>query len=103
MNPDEPYKRMGAHVFEVEYVDLSEHGYPGLSFSGWIDVEVDNSDAPTWFIGGAHATDPTDPKGGVERYAPNDNALGTAIAMAVNDDARLCELIEDACYYHGED
>ena len=103
MNPDEPYKRMGAHVFEVEYVDLSEHGYPGLSFSGWIDVEVDNSDAPEWFIDGAHAVDPHDPRKGARHYLPGDKALGTAIKEAVLHDARLCELIEDACYYHGED
>ena len=102
MNPDQPYKRMGAHVFEVEYVDLSAHGYPGMSFSGWIDIEVDNN-APEWFIESAHAVDPCSQHKRAHFYAPNDNALGTAIKNAVLHDARLCELIEDACYYHGED
>lgn len=100
MNPDQPYKRMGAHVFEIEYVDLSEQGYPGLTFSGWIDIGVDN-DVPEWFIEAAHATDPKNPK--QPCHYDMKEGLGAAIKEAVLYDARLCELIEDACYYHGED
>lgn len=92
-----PTRRMGAHVFHVECVDLTAQGFPGLTFEGHVDVEVENA-SETWFISSAHALDA---HGRTHRYAPN-TPLGEAIVEAIYADERLSELITDACWYHGE-
>ena len=101
-NPDEPDKRMGEHEYEVEGLDLSEQGYPGLSFTGMLDIGVDNS-IPEWYVRGAYAPDMSDPQQNYREYKPQDGAIGAAIVEAVYQDERLSAFITDACYYHGED
>lgn len=96
-NPDAREKTMGGHVYAVEGgVDLTAQGYPGLTFEGDVDIEIDGED---WYVESVHALDA---HGNTYRYAM-DTPLGEAIAEAIYADTFHSQLILDACWYHGED
>ena len=96
-DPDAREKTMGAHVYNVEGgVDLTAFGFPGLTFEGDVDVEIDGHD---WYVESVHARDA---RGNIHRYAVN-QPLGEAIAEAIYADTFHSQLILDACWYHGED
>ena len=96
-DPDAREKTMGAHVYNVEGgVDLTAQGFPGLTFEGDVDIEIDGED---WYVESVHARDA---HGNTYRYAP-DTPLGEAIAEAIYADTFHSQLILDACWYHGED
>lgn len=80
-NPDTVTPVCGSCVYEVEGLDLSEFGLPGLSFTGELHIEPDaytgNED---WYI--AEAT--TTVGGRIHSYNGNDPVFA-AIVKAVND------------------
>ena len=98
-NPDAREKTMGGHVYNVEGgVDLTAFGFPGLTFEGDVDIEID-ADGAGWYVESAHARDT---QGNIYRYGMRE-PLGEAIAEAIYADAFHSQHILDACWYHGED
>jgi hypothetical protein len=98
-NPDAREKTMGGHVYNVEGgVDLTAFGFPGLTFEGDVDIEID-ADGAGWYVESAHARDA---RGNIYRYGMRE-PLGEAIAEAIYADTCHSQHILDACWYHGED
>ena len=98
-NPDAREKTMGGHVYNVEGgVDLTAFGFPGLTFEGDVDIEID-ADGAGWYVESAHARDA---RGNIYRYGMRE-PLGEAIAEALYADTFHSQHILDACWYHGED
>jgi hypothetical protein len=103
-NPDEKTRAMGAHTYRVDELDLTAHGFPGLTFSGWLAIEIDMScgaDCADWYIEHAQGGD-----GDATRYylpGKDKDPIGAAIADAVTNDPVLCQDITSDCYLHGED
>lgn len=96
-DPDRPEKRMGAHVYHVEGgVDLTAWGFPGLTFEGDVDIEIDVEGG--WYVEAVHALDA---KGYTHHYATNEG-VGYAVINALYLDTFHAELIENACWYHGD-
>jgi hypothetical protein len=93
MNPDDKPRRMGAHVYTVEALDLSAHGMPGFAFTGDLHIEPDDTPGVEgeWLIEDIRAPDGSSPITGYPY-----------IAAAVLADARLCDFITEASYEHGE-
>lgn len=97
-DPDTREKTMGAHVYNVEGgVDLTAQGYPGLTFEGDVDIEID-ADGAGWYVESAHAVDA---QGSTYRYGMRE-PLGEAIAQALYADPYHSQHILNACWYHGE-
>ena len=95
-NPDARAKRMGAHVYNVEDLDLTAWGFPGVTFAGSVGIDIDDDDA--WYVDAVHALDG---QGKIHEYETY-QGIGEAIAAALYADAHHSQLIEDACWYHGE-
>jgi hypothetical protein len=92
-NPDDKPRRMGAHVYSVEALDLSAHGMPGFAFTGDLHIEPDDTPGvEDW-----HIEDITAPGGYPLPPEPYE-----AVRAAVMADKALCADILQACYYHGE-
>ena len=78
-NPDAPAKRMGAHVYHVEGgVDLTAWGFPGVTFEGDVDVDIEGDD-DAWYIGAVHALDA---KGNTHHYDMH-QGVGEAVVAAL--------------------
>jgi hypothetical protein len=92
-------KRMGAHVYHVEDLDLSAWGFPGVTFEGDVDIDIEGDDDDAWYIGAVHALD----GGGRVHQYDTHQGVGEAVVAALYADTRHSQLIEDACWYHGED
>lgn len=100
-NPDtiDRNRRMGAHVYHVEGgVDLTPWGFPGVTFEGDVDVDIEGEDQDQWYISDVKALDA---KGYVHSYDMH-QGIGEAVAAALYADAFHSSLIEDCCWYHGE-
>ena len=99
-NPDAPEKRMGAHVYNVEGgVDLTPWGFPGVTFEGDVDIDIEGDEQNAWYVGAVHALDA---KGNTHHYDLN-QGIGEAVVAALYADTFHSQLIEDACWYHGEE
>jgi hypothetical protein len=102
MNPDTPDRAMGAHVYEVEDLDLTAHGFPGLTFAGTLQIDPDDTPGVTdWHISEAYALQP-DGRTYTVYDAKRHPAIFTAICAAVLTDKRRCDRITEASYEHGE-
>ncbi len=98
-NPDAPAKRMGAHVYHVEGgVDLTAWGFPGVTFEGDVDVDIEGDEQDMWYVSAVHALDA---KGNTHHYDMH-QGVGEAVVAALYADKFHSEMIEDACWYHGE-
>ena len=85
-NPDTLDALCGACVYEVEQLDLSEFGLPGLSFTGELHVEPDpHTGCEDWYISEATTT----VAGRTHAYAGK-SAVFQAILKAVRDNDFLC-------------
>lgn len=92
-------KRMGAHVYRVDGgVDLTAWGYPGLTFEGDVDIDIEGDEHDGWYVGAVHALDA---KGNTHEYDLH-QGIGEAVVNAIYADKYHCQLIEDACWYHGD-
>jgi hypothetical protein len=89
---------MGAHVYNVEDLDLTAWGFPGVTFAGSVDIDIEGDDDDAWYVGAVHALDG---QGKIHEYELH-RGIGEAIVAALYADARHSQLIEDACWYHGE-
>lgn len=93
-------KRMGAHVYNVDGgVDLTAWGFPGVMFQGDVDVDIEGDEQDMWYISAVHALDA---KGNTHSYDLH-QGIGEAVVAALYADAHHSALIEDACWYHGEE
>ena len=102
-NPDVTARRMGAHTYEIEELDLSAHGWPGLSFSGLLRIEPDPDAEGEWYVDAV-----TSAKGAFIYVAPHQRDLrgadiARAIVAAVQADEYWRDCITDASYEAGED
>ena len=93
MNPDATTRRMAACTYEVDALDLTAHGMPGFSWSGFLHIVPDKIDwVEDWWI---------------EDVCPATGSLSTTqmdcIRAAVMADANLCDFISDACFAAGEE
>lgn len=83
-------------TFEVQDLDLSDRGFPGLSFSGVLHIERDEYDC--WYIDQATAVNPHNGKEvsyKPHHLAPFNRALYAAIeAAAVNDRSIFGDITE---------
>lgn len=103
-NPDAPSQSLGPCVFAVEYLDLTDYGLPGLSFTGDLHIDIDQSSGEDeWYI--ECATAATGGAYHVYSYKssnPLDCAIFRAIDMAVSKDSHLCDCIRDECKEHAD-
>ncbi len=82
-NPDIATPVCGSCVYEVEGLDLSEFGLPGLSFTGELHIEPDPyTGDEDWYISEATTT----VGNRIHSYSGN-NPVFLAIIKAVNDNA----------------
>lgn len=98
---------LGPCLYEVECLDLSDFGFPGLSFSGHLHIEIDSSlGDDDWYLECATAAGPN---GSHKLYALKDKKsaepsfehdMFSAIERAVLADKRLCDFIYDMCKEH---
>ena len=93
-DPDAREKRMAAHTYEVEELDLAPAGFGGLTFNGYAYIEVED-DGSDWYVGQII--------GQGEFYDMQPGGMGHTIAQAIYANDRMSGHITDRCYYHGED
>lgn len=89
-----------AYSYEVEALDLTAFGFPGLSFTGEIHIEPDHTlDNEDWYIESATAFYADGETTIIYRHRSEDVVNRTifhAIRAAVLADQRLCGRIDDA-------
>ncbi len=89
-----------AYSYEVEGIDLTAFGFPGMSFTGEIHVEPDYTlDNEEWFIESATAFYEDGKTTIIYRHRSEDavnRAIFHAVRAAVLADRRLCDRIDDA-------
>lgn len=94
--------KCGPCIFEIEDLDLTASGFPGLSFAGDLSIEPDDSlDNEDWYIEAAHATN-SDGKTFTIYNGRTHPALFSAICEAVITDRDLCDIITETAREHGE-
>lgn len=98
--------RLAPCVYSVEDLDLSDFGLPGLSFTGDLHIDIDDSSGDDeWYIESATAC--AESLG--HRYVTYsfksvtqlERDIFRAIELAVCADKNLCDLIRDECKEHG--
>lgn len=85
-------------VYSIEDLDLTEFGFPGLSFTGDLNIDIDDSSGEyEWYIESATA-----PVGdryvtySVKSITQFERDIFRAIEQAVCKDKNLCDLINEA-------
>lgn len=99
-NPDAKSPTYTSIDYEVEALDLTAFGFPGLSFTGTLSIEPDYTlDNEEWYIEAASAFYADGKTSIVYSMRCEDTvnrAIFCAVRAAVLADRRLCDRIDDA-------
>lgn len=91
--------KCGSCTYEVEQLDLTDFGFPGISFTGELGIEPDDTlENEDWYVYEAYATNPDGRSYTVFRYNslhPFHRDLYQAIVKAVAADNNLRDYITD--------
>lgn len=92
------------YIQTVEELDLTPHGFPGMTFSGELSIEADDTNEnEDWYIEAVHATN-ADGKT-YTTFSPRSKSavyreIFFAVRKAVFSDGHLCDIILETSREH---